>query len=120
MLLKNKFIVSNIQSALTVIALWSITSVSLALAPPNPPVLEGTAPDPGVHECDAQKPGWIFCSGFEEGDFSIWDAARNSQLISIPGPTNRADNHVAQLRVPPGSGGADVLKELPGGYSNRS
>jgi hypothetical protein len=63
----------------------------------------------------------VFCSGFEEGNFSIWDdwdgnPAPDNTLLSVPGPLNLADNHALRLLVPPGRGGADVVKVLPSTY----
>ena len=69
---------------------------------------------------DAPKE-WVFCSGFEEGDFSIWDdydgnPSSTNRLPEDTGPFNLAGNHVAQLMPQEGHGNADVLKELPSSY----
>jgi hypothetical protein len=71
-----------------------------------------------VDECLSSKPDWIFCSGFEEGNLSTWDdydgnPSTTNQLIAEPGPSGAANNHVMRLRVPPGRGGADLVKVLP-------
>lgn len=79
-----------------------------------------TAGDPlPVHECDAPDPAWVFCSDFEEGDKSVWDdydgnPDETNALVEDPGPFGQAGNHAMQFRVPPGRGGADLVKELPG------
>lgn len=58
-----------------------------------------------------------FCSGFEEGNLSIWDdydgnpAPWNSIALD-PGPLNLSGNHVTILRVPAGRGGTDLVKVL--------
>jgi hypothetical protein len=63
----------------------------------------------------------VFCSGFEEGNKSIWDdydgnPDSTNLLMADPGPCNRAGNSVMRLRVPPGRGGSDLVKVLPGSY----
>ena len=66
--------------------------------------------------------GVIFCNGFEEGNLSAWaeDSDGNpdstNHLMADPGPFNITGNHVMRLRVPPGRGGADLTKVLPGTY----
>ena len=72
----------------------------------------------GVDECTQPEPGWIFCSGFEEGNLDIWDdydgnPPSTNALIAHAGPFALAGNHVMRLRVPPGTGGADLVKVLP-------
>jgi hypothetical protein len=63
----------------------------------------------------------VFCSGFEEGNFSIWDdwdgnpAPDNTNILD-PGPLNISGNHVTRMLVPPGRGGVDVVKLLPSTY----
>ncbi len=74
-----------------------------------------------VDECADPGPGWIFCSGFEEGDLSVWDdydgnPPSTNLVMPLPGPRDLAGNHVMRLRVPPGTGGADLVKVLPGTY----
>ncbi len=74
-----------------------------------------------VDECAEAGPGWIFCSGFEEGSFAIWDdydgnPASTNLIVADPGPAGLAGNHVARLRVPPGVGTADLVKILPDTY----
>ncbi len=77
----------------------------------------GPAPtDP--FECDALGDSVVFCSDFEEGDFSIWDdydgnPSDTNTLLEHEGPFGLANNHVGRLRVPPGRGGADFVKVLP-------
>jgi hypothetical protein len=71
-----------------------------------------------VEECVDLRPGWIFCSGFEEGNLAIWDdydgnPPSTNILLDHPGPFGRPGNHVMRLRVPAGSGTADILKVLP-------
>jgi hypothetical protein len=63
----------------------------------------------------------VFCSGFEEGNFSLWDdwdgnPAPDNTNVAEPGPLNLADNHVTRMRVPAGRGGVDLTKVLPGTY----
>jgi hypothetical protein len=63
----------------------------------------------------------IFCSGLEEGNFSIWDdwdgnPSATNALVSDPGPLNLSGNSVARLRAPTGRGGADITKVLPSTY----
>ncbi len=63
----------------------------------------------------------VFSSGFEEGSKSIWDDFDSNPdstnlLMLHSGPFNTSGNHVMQLRVPPGRGGADLVKVLPGSY----
>ncbi|MBN1771750.1 MAG: hypothetical protein JXB32_10840 [Deltaproteobacteria bacterium] len=72
-------------------------------------------------ECLAPGADWVFCSSFEEGDFGVWDdydgnPPETNVLLEDPGPAGLAGNHVARLRVPPGRGGADLVKVLPGEY----
>jgi len=74
------------------------------------------APDPA---CSA--PGVVFCSEFEEGDFSIWDDFDGNPspwnlLVQDPGPVPTTGNHVARLRVPDGRGTTDLVKVLPARY----
>ncbi|MDI7268912.1 MAG: hypothetical protein QME96_13055, partial [Myxococcota bacterium] len=82
-------------------------------APPEADV----APPP-LDECAAPRPEWVFCSGFEEGSLDIWDdydgnPPETNRIIEDPGPFGPAGNHVGRLRVPPGRGGADLVKVLP-------
>lgn len=63
----------------------------------------------------------VFCSGFEEGNKAIWNdydgnPDSTNLLMTDPGPCGRTDNHIMRLRVPPGRGGADLVKLLPGSY----
>lgn len=62
----------------------------------------------------------VFCSGFEEGSFSIWDDYDGNPgpwnaLIQDSGPRNVSGNTVSQLRVPAGRGGTDLVKLFPSG-----
>ncbi len=73
------------------------------------------------HECASPGADWVFCSDFEEGNKDIWDdydgnPDETNTLMSEPGPFGLADNHVMRLRVPPGRGGADLVKVLPDKY----
>lgn len=75
----------------------------------------------GISECDDATPAWVFCSGFEEGSFDLWDdydgnPATTNQLLADPGPFGRDGNHVARFFVPPGAGIADLIKVLPASY----
>jgi hypothetical protein len=70
---------------------------------------------------DCSQPGVIFCSGFEEGNKSIWDDLDGNPdstnlIMEDPGPFNVAGNHIMRLRVPKGRGGADLVKVLPSQY----
>jgi hypothetical protein len=63
----------------------------------------------------------VFYSGFEEGNKDIWndfdDNPDSTNLIMLhPGPLNNPNNHVMRFRVPPGRGGADLVKILPKSY----
>lgn len=63
----------------------------------------------------------IFCSGFEEGSFSIWNdydgnPAPTNSLLSDAGPLNLTGNSIARLFVPAGRGTADLTKLLPSTY----
>jgi hypothetical protein len=63
----------------------------------------------------------VFCSGFEEGNFSVWDdwdknPAPWNVLLSDSGPLNKSGNSIARLRVPAGRGITDVVKVLPSTY----
>ncbi|MFC2173373.1 hypothetical protein ACFLU6_12180 [Acidobacteriota bacterium] len=82
-------------------------------------VLSGSAAadDPVCSRSDV-----VFCSEFEEGDKAIWDdydgnPDTENQILQAPGPFCLAGNHVMRLRVPPGSGASDLVKELPGSYN---
>jgi len=77
------------------------------------------APAQDLDECAPSKAGWIFCSGFEEGDLAIWDdydgnPLPTNALLTHGGPFGRDGNHVMRLWVPAGPGGADLVKMLPG------
>lgn len=68
--------------------------------------------------CNDASSAWIFCTGFEEGDFHLWDdwdgnPAPANTLVADPGPFGATGNHVARLWVPPGSGTTDLVKVLP-------
>jgi hypothetical protein len=73
------------------------------------------APGP---EAVCSQSSTIFCSGFEEGNFSLFDdfdgnPAPWNTLRADPGPLNLADNHITRMRVPPGRGVTDLIKVLP-------
>jgi hypothetical protein len=82
-----------------------------------------TGPDGGgspapLTECSSPKPEWVFCSGFEEGSFKIWDDYDGNpptevNLVADPGPWNVSGNHVGHLFVQPGRGDSDLVKVLP-------
>lgn len=72
-------------------------------------------------ECGGAPGAWVFCTGFEEGNFGLWDdwdgnPAPATTLVADPGPFGLAGNHVARLAVPAGPGNADLTKVLPGGH----
>lgn len=72
-------------------------------------------------ECADAPAAWVFCTGFEEGDFGLWDdwdgnPSPTNTLVADPGPFNLPGNHVTRLFVPPGRGNADLTKVLPGSY----
>jgi hypothetical protein len=61
----------------------------------------------------------LFCSGFEEGNFSVWDdydgnPSPGNTLVADPGPYKLSGNTAARLLVPAGTGGRDFVKVLPG------
>gem|GEM_PF-2265336 len=69
------------------------------------------APHP-VDECADPEPEWVFCDGFESG--RRWDGSVEiPTVVAEPGPFSLEPNHVARLRVPPGSGGHGLWKKLP-------
>jgi hypothetical protein len=70
---------------------------------------------------NSQENPVVFYSGFEEGNKLIWDdwdpnPDSTNLLMLDPGPFDISGNHVMRLRVPPGRGGADLVKVLPGSY----
>jgi hypothetical protein len=72
-------------------------------------------------ECGRSGADWVFCTGFEEGNFGLWDdwdgnPAPANTLVADPGPFNQAGNHAARLWVAPGRGAADLTKVLPGSW----
>lgn len=72
-------------------------------------------------ECASAPAGSVFCTGFEEGNFGLWNdwdgnPSPTNTLVADPGPFNLPGNHVARLFVPPGRGSADLTKVLPGTY----
>lgn len=74
-----------------------------------------------LDDCANKPPAWVFCSGFEEGNKSIWDdydgnPDSTNVLMPDPGPVGRPNNRVMRMRVPPGRGTADVIKVLPQQY----
>lgn len=61
----------------------------------------------------------VFCSEFEEGSLSVWDAVNGSPapaIVSDPGPFNRSGNHALRLYVPSNlsATGTNVIKEFTG------
>lgn len=63
----------------------------------------------------------VFCSGFEEGNKSAWDdydgnPDSTNLIVEEPGYCNTRGNHVMRIRVPPGEGGADLVKVLPSSH----
>lgn len=63
----------------------------------------------------------VFCSDFERGGAELWDdydenPDEDNVLVVDPGPRNAPGNHVMRLRPPPGPGGVDLVKILPGYY----
>lgn len=84
-----------------------LSALALFLALPNFVWAAGCA-DPACN-------GAVFCSGFEEGNKSIWDDYDGNPdstdlLMSDPGPCNASGNNVMRFRVPAGRGGADLVK----------
>lgn len=77
-------------------------------------------------ECDEPQPGWVFCTDFEEGEAAnaaLWDdydgnPTDTNLLMPDDGPFDLEENHVMRLRVPPGRGGADLVKVLPDSYDS--
>lgn len=85
-------------------------------------VLLSTTTYANANECEDQELSWIFCSGFEEGNFNLWDDYDGNppsvnQIAENPGPFEISGNHVARLVVPPGSGVTDLVKVLPEEHS---
>ncbi len=88
---------------------------------PSPNPSPNPSPRPSIAPTDAQicsSNAGVFCSGFEEGSFSIWDdfdgnPAPGNTLVSDPGPFNQTGNRVARLLPPSGRGGVDLVKVLP-------
>jgi len=109
-----------VRFILTFSLLWISTSL-LAATPRAPTNLRTDTPAPGGNECTQMRAEWIFCSGFEEGNKSIWDdydgnPDATNLLLEDPGPLGQANNHVMRIRVPPGRGGADIVKVFPQSY----
>lgn len=74
-----------------------------------------------LDECPLAEEAWVFCTAFEDGDFSAWDdydgnPSPDNTLLENPGPWDVAGNHVARLLAPAGGGGADLLKVMPSSY----
>jgi len=72
-------------------------------------------------ETICQGPSTVFCTGFEEGNFNLWDDYDGNPspwnlLVQNPGPLNYASNHASRMRVPSGRGQTDLTKILPGTY----
>jgi hypothetical protein len=90
---------------------------TLALLLPLVLLATAACADFPLDECPLAEDGWIFCTGFEDGDFSAWDdydgnPAPTNVLLADPGPWDVAGNHVARLRAPTIGGTADLLKVL--------
>lgn len=67
------------------------------------------------------KPDWIFCEDFQSGTKDVWDdydgnPDSTNLIVDDPGPAGASDNLAMRLRVPPGRGGADLVKVLPDTY----
>lgn len=80
----------------------------------NGPALEAQASCSDTTVCAAG----VFCSGFEEGNKSIWDdydgnPDSTNLLMTDPGPCSKSVNKIMRFRVPPGRGGVDLVKVLP-------
>ncbi len=107
--------------AALVLAQWLGTPLSWGAGTPKAATNLRTDGTP-ANECTQMKPDWIFCSGFEEGNKSIWDNVSpmpddTHTLMEDPGPKNIAGNHVIRLRPPPGARtGADLVKLMPQSY----
>jgi len=107
---------------------WMISDPADAGAPADagsdPDTGAGADPDAGtgrVDECSDAPEAWIFCSGFEEGSFAIWDdydgnPSETNRLVEDSGPFSLGGNHVAQLVPPAGRSGADLVKVLPSSH----
>ena len=72
-------------------------------------------------EAICQNTSTVVCTGFEEGNFNLWDDYDGNPspwnlLVQNPGTLNYAPNHVSRMRVPSGRGQTDITKILPGTY----
>lgn len=67
---------------LTIALLVSVLVNILALRVPERRPLAGIA-----NECDTPSPAWIFCDGFESGDFSAWDTVIGNPVDFPPALT---------------------------------
>lgn len=72
-------------------------------------------------ECKSPESSWVFCSDFQSGNKDEWDdydgnPDSTNLLMGDPGPFALPNNQVMRLRVPPGRGGADLVKLLPDAY----
>lgn len=121
---KRKIVFLSICKSLLLLCLYA-SSVSTALADhqgsshPMPPTNLAVDNNVQPDECLNPDPNWIFCSSFEEGNKDIWDdydgnPDSTNLLMQDPGPQNLTGNHVMRIRIPAGTGGADLVKELPG------
>lgn len=85
---------------------------------------EGTTAEtagPSPLSCEDQPEAVVFCSDFEEGTLELWDDVdpnlQTENVLALdPGPRGAENNHVMRLRIPPGPGGVDLVKLLPGYY----
>ncbi len=88
----------------------------------GPPDAETDAMAPTTpEECASPQDSWVFCSDFESGNKDEWDdydgnPDTTNLLMDDPGPFALPSNQVMRLRVPPGRGGADLVKLLPDAY----
>ncbi|MEZ4388827.1 MAG: hypothetical protein R3D98_14885 [Candidatus Krumholzibacteriia bacterium] len=78
------------------------------------PVVAQTPAD----ECTSPGSGWIFCTGFEEGNLDLWDdydgnPQPTNTILADPGPLDEPGNHVMRLYVPQDAQSADLVKLLP-------
>jgi hypothetical protein len=97
-------------------SVWRHGRLIAALLACVPPAVVAAQP-----ECGTAPGDWVFCTGFEEGNFGLWDdwdgnPSPANTLVADPGPFGLGGNHVARFFVPPGRGAADLTKVLPGTY----
>lgn len=71
--------------------------------------------------CDEVDDAVVFCADFEDGHFERWNdldgnGFETNELVPDEGPRDAIDNHVTRLRIAPGPGTVDLVKQLPGYY----